>query len=942
MFSFRSVVEGLAHTPRRPSQDITGHDGPDVGSRSVSLDGAAQFTESLSSLRKSFAPPRTGSPTPNSAAPTTSMDNRRAKRRLEDRLRASFAIGDASDASTPAASSRTSPAPSTAPDIQTSTNQYVHNPLSPTAVPLPQSPAVETDSVQVALTAPRLAHPLATPPSINIPLLNSISESHSLSSNPHPWQDRHLEANIPLPKSPPPEDILHSLHLDSISPNVPSPDDRTASIVDADGKHVSGETHEESVAKEDERRTEDAEEPQVKQSTEADIEGDPPSVPAVVIAETEENLGETNLVKHSSEATEEPAVLEPPETTVVSSRSPSPRGVTPDASNPAGVEAIRERLRLVEQRFSDVSTSFKRLQAEKLSADKVLQELTSVQSVQDADGLRDFLQNSQIKVEISQDEIRRLNGKLTRQEERMDELRETHRLESRSQVDLIDRLRKQIEEAEALIKANHGSSSQLEADIAKYKAELDHSHREIERLKASTKDEEEKRSKAITLLKTVRAKLTKAEKERDDAAKELASVKDEEQAEREKEKSERMNLQAQIERIKAEKEMVLSTLKAQYERELASVKEHHQKELADLRSQFDLETATTKSEHDQVVAAKNTRISGLEYSVQTLSSEKNSLFDQVQLRQAEVESSQSHLEVLQSQNTEFQYQLRELDDRVALLTEELGEARRDQSSRTRSPVNPAEDVARLLANAESRHETKLAELRRKLTAVEAERTEVEADWSRKLDEKVKEAEKWRHAVESSSKNQQVHDGAVEELREEIDRLKQEARTYRNQVMQLQLDVEQRVQGENGAKEEVSELNARIATIAQQVEDAKVKESQARALNKTLREELRKVQSSAALLERQRNPGVGYWGSRQEGQQDPAKPTSPPPPVTTSRGGSPAPGPASSNEEEVNLEYLRNVILQFLEHKEMRPNLVRVLSIILHFTPQETRRLIAKV
>ena len=68
------------------------------------------------------------------------------------------------------------------------------------------------------------------------------------------------------------------------------------------------------------------------------------------------------------------------------------------------------------------------------------------------------------------------------------------------------------------------------------------------------------------------------------------------------------------------------------------------------------------------------------------------------------------------------------------------------------------------------------------------------------------------------------------------------------------------------------------------------------------------------------------------------------------------------EEEVNLEvskscyaqcgivdcglmevkYLRNVILQFLEHKEMRPNLVRVLSVILHFTPQELRRLHSKI
>jgi hypothetical protein len=45
---------------------------------------------------------------------------------------------------------------------------------------------------------------------------------------------------------------------------------------------------------------------------------------------------------------------------------------------------------------------------------------------------------------------------------------------------------------------------------------------------------------------------------------------------------------------------------------------------------------------------------------------------------------------------------------------------------------------------------------------------------------------------------------------------------------------------------------------------------------------------------------------------------------------------------MEVQYLRNVILQFLEHKEMRPNLVRVLSVILHFTPQELRRLNAKL
>lgn len=167
-------------------------------------------------------------------------------------------------------------------------------------------------------------------------------------------------------------------------------------------------------------------------------------------------------------------------------------------------------------------------------------------------------------------------------------------------------------------------------------------------------------------------------------------------------------------------------------------------------------------------------------------------------------------------------------------------------------------------------------------------------------------------------------------------------------------------------------------LEQLVEESKQRENHLRVGNKvglkitdyrllilsiqTLREELRKVQSSAALLERQRNPGVGYWTSRSPENNATASQVSVNTPSTgaTSRVSSPVLEQKNGNDEEVNLEYLRNVILQFLEHKEMRvcfnhcnfwltiqlfisqPNLVKVLSMILHFTPQETRRLIAKV
>ena len=45
--------------------------------------------------------------------------------------------------------------------------------------------------------------------------------------------------------------------------------------------------------------------------------------------------------------------------------------------------------------ITDVSTSFKRLQAEKLAADAVLRESTPLESIKDTEGLREFL--SQIK-----------------------------------------------------------------------------------------------------------------------------------------------------------------------------------------------------------------------------------------------------------------------------------------------------------------------------------------------------------------------------------------------------------------------------------------------------------------------------------------------------------------------------------------------------------------
>lgn len=63
-----------------------------------------------------------------------------------------------------------------------------------------------------------------------------------------------------------------------------------------------------------------------------------------------------------------------------------------------------------------------------------------------------------------------------------------------------------------------------------------------------------------------------------------------------------------------------------------------------------------------------------------------------------------------------------------------------------------------------------------------------------------------------------------------------------------------------AKDELSQIKLQLQTYNLQSEELKQLVQSLRTANKTLREELRKVQSSVQLMERSRNPGVGYWSA----------------------------------------------------------------------------------
>lgn len=150
-----------------------------------------------------------------------------------------------------------------------------------------------------------------------------------------------------------------------------------------------------------------------------------------------------------------------------------------------------------------------------------------------------------------------------------------------------------------------------------------------------------------------------------------------------------------------------------------------------------------------------------------MTKDKNNFFEQLQLRQAETESAQSLLESIQHQNTELQYQLRQATDHITLLKENMNELQREQDLRSREPGTSAESIAHLLAASEAKYEAKVADLRRVNAALEKERNDSEAEWSRKLNDRGADIEELKRLLGSSAKNQKEEEEVVADLKTEL-------------------------------------------------------------------------------------------------------------------------------------------------------------------------------
>ena len=160
-------------------------------------------------------------------------------------------------------------------------------------------------------------------------------------------------------------------------------------------------------------------------------------------------------------------------------------------------------------------------------------------------------------------------------------------------------------ETEALFEAAQRATSHAEDTVSTHQEQISQLQKNIEDVKSLAKEEEEKRVKAISLLKTVRQKLVKAEKDREDAIREVNSFKDREKTDKDKEHAERLNFQYEKESLTAAHDKATTSLRSQFEKDITAMRERYEQEIGALRGQYELDLASIQVNIIQILIVHN-------------------------------------------------------------------------------------------------------------------------------------------------------------------------------------------------------------------------------------------------------------------------------------------------------------------------------------------------
>ena len=353
------------------------------------------------------------------------------------------------------------------------------------------------------------------------------------------------------------------------------------------------------------------------------------------------------------------------------------------------------------------------------------------------------------------------------------------------------------------------------------------------------------------------------------------------------------------------------------ERSLTKVESLH-KEASDARDKTIRELEQTKAE----LTTSRKKIHEFEKQATDLRGEADRAKEEVQLKSAQQASAQSLMDSMQDQTRELATQMKEVRERCESLEEELADAHRLLSERSRE----GETMRRLLSDVEGRADARVKEMRERMDLAMEERDRAEDEASaagrrraRELEElriKLKDAEKQRAAAIEEKEAFEKKESGFQSHREGLERraaqAQEELAEVRTAMTQLRDALDE---GERQSRETEKER----AELKRLVDDKEKRLEKLQKGSKTMADELRTLQNMKT-----HQPSISSSRSSIESSRitSPARPGA----GHVATTGGPDAQPAT------DYVYLKNVLLQFMEQKDKKHQmqLVPVLGMLLHF------------
>lgn len=284
------------------------------------------------------------------------------------------------------------------------------------------------------------------------------------------------------------------------------------------------------------------------------------------------------------------------------------------------------------------------------------------------------------------------------------------------------------------------------------------------------------------IYRAVRQKLIKAEKDREEAEILRDAAKQSDDNAVNELRNARARFESEVMALRTGQEQQLNKLKTSFEREANSIRASYEREAAARKGQHDLEVSNLRSAHAKAISAREGRISTLEASLRDLRREKDSIFEQMQSKQAEVESAVREQERLQAQQDEMQYELKEARDKTLALQEEVQSFKKARLDQTRDEGH----TRKLLADLEASNADKARTYEDRIKGLERERSEAEERMASKLQEKLREVDRMRREIEKRDAENNEELQRREERQQRMDRSETLNRTLQDKVNALEM------------------------------------------------------------------------------------------------------------------------------------------------------------